>query len=135
MEYQFSGVFVFKKRVYVTYEERVGGPRVMLSAKEMPPPLSAAALGAEVEKALGEFQDKGRVIYADEWETLNQRLLKSFGEKSVSAFERKKKEVTVRRATDTGRVALIGPKDKEIELDHPTVEELGQAIMGLLGLQ
>ncbi len=137
MEYQYANVFLFKGTVFVQDCEYVGGPDrgVWPARAELVRPIEPAALGDAALKSLEAYQDRGRVVHADEWEILNQQLLDFFGEKSVSAFERKKKGITVRRDTGAGRVTLIGRKDKEIELDNPNAEELGQAIMGLLGFQ
>lgn len=54
--------------------------------------------------------------------------------KSISAYERKKKEVTVRKETATGRIELFGPKSKEYLLDNPDAEQLGLKVKELLGL-
>ena len=135
MEHLFCGVFVFKKRLYISYEEKVGGPRCMLfPPKEFDPGIDATHLGKEVESALSAYVDNGRRIYADEWEELNKQLLDFFGEKSIGAYERKKKEVTVRKETATGHIELFGPKNKEYLLENPDAEQLGLKVKELLSL-
>ncbi len=81
----------------------------------MPPKLldsdvSRTQLGEEIRSALDDFSYLGRSIPAEEWEALNEQLLEFFGEKTVAAFERKKRNVTVRLEEATGEVQLFGPK-------------------------
>lgn len=137
MEYQYADVFLFKGTVFVQDCEYVGGPDrgVWPARAEFSGPIEPAALGDAALKSLEAYQDSGRFVYADEWERLNQELLDFFGEKSISAFERKKKGVTLRRHAAAGYVALICKKGKEIEIDNPKAEDLGQEIMRLLGLR
>lgn len=135
MDYQFCGVFVVKKRLFVCREEGVGGPRVMvLPPQELDPAVDDATLGAAIEAALQAYRDAGRRMTPSEWEVVNQRLLGLFGETSIATFERKKRDVTVRLESATGRVQLFGPKGREVSLERPGAAELGRAARGLLGL-
>lgn len=136
MEYLFCGVFVFKKRLYLEYQEDMGGPGcIVFPPKELDPGIDGSELGQEIESALSAYVDNGRRIYADEKEELNKQLLNFFGEKSIGAYERKKKGMTVRKETATGHIVLFGPKNKEYVLDNPDTEQLGLKVKELLGIK
>lgn len=82
MEYLFCSVFVFKKRLYVQYQEDMGGPGcIVFPPKEFDPGIDGSELGQEIESALSAYVDNGRRIYADEKEELNKQLLDFFDEK------------------------------------------------------
>lgn len=132
-EFQFTGVFRFGKRLYITLEEKVGGPRAVRGLpKELPLGISAEALGAEVMAALESFRDAGHSIVASEWERMNAELLAAFQVKSVAIFERRKREVTVRRDLRTHAVRLFGPGKEVVELEMPAPQLLGREIQRLL---
>ena len=136
MEHVFCSVYLFKKRLFVRRVENARGPNcAVFPPKELDIAIDADRLAVEIEAALMDYRELGRKIEPEEWAERNKRLLEFFGESSISAFERKKKEVTVRRETATGQVALFGPKDKEVELDNPTGQQLGQVVKDLLGLK
>ena len=134
MDYQFCGVFVLKERLYLVREEGVGGPRqIAMPLRELPLNLDARRLGEEVLSGLDDYREIGR--QASGGEGLNRQLLSFVDEKSVAAFERKKKEVTVRREVMLGDVRLFGPRDEEMEVKDPEPEKLGEIIKNLLGLR
>lgn len=136
VDFQFCGVFLFSKRLFVSQEEKVGGPRRMLfPPKEVDAGSSLDWLGCEVDYALSSYRNSGRKIHADEWEALNQQLLDYFDERSISRFERKKKEVTIRRCISTGAVVIFDQKGREVDLNRPTSEEIGKTVKNLLGLK
>ena len=115
MVHQYCGVFAFKGTLYVNREEGVGGPRRMLwPLKVLPMTIDAESLGAELMAALEDYREGGRPILADEWEVLIRRSLDFFGEKSVGAFERKKKGITVRRDVKSGTIALFRSNGKHL---------------------
>jgi hypothetical protein len=133
VDFQFTGVFRFQRRLFVTLEEKVGGPRAVRGLpRELPRAISAEELGTEVLAALDSFRDAGRSITAPEWESMNRELLAAFQVKSVAAFERKKREVTVRRDCKSHSIRLVGPRNEELEISVPTPQLLGLEIQRLL---
>jgi hypothetical protein len=107
---------------------------MVLPPKELEPTVTAEELGEVIKDALAGYRDLGRGITADEWQRLNAELLSFFGEISVTSFERKKTDVTVRLEPATGQVCLFGPKNKTSALDKPSTAELGEAVKGMLGI-
>ena len=104
--------------------------------KELPLTIDAESLGKEVLASLADYRIDGRPILADEWDVLNQELLDFFGEKSIGAFERKKKEVTVRRDVASGIITLFPERGEDV-LDLESSEDptrLGGSIRNHLAL-
>ena len=135
MEDQFCGVFIFKKTLYLNREVGVRGPRRMVTPlKELPLDIDAKSLGEEVFAALDDYRETGQSIAAAEWELLNNELLDFFSEKSVAAFERKKKDVSIRRNIESGEFRILGPRDEEVEAANMDPRQLGATIKGFLGL-
>lgn len=135
IEYQFCGVFLHRKRLYLSYEEGVRGPRrMLLPPKELPPDISAEVLGGEILEALGRYREAEQGIEAEEWERLNQELFTLFGERSVATFERNKRGVTARRQVASGEIQLF-TKGKHISaLTEDDPARLGATVKDILGI-
>lgn len=101
---------------------------------ELDSAIDSVGLGRHIRRALDAYRETGQVVYAPEWEARNRRLLEFFGERSVSSFERKKKEVTVREEVATKEIRFFTPKESSIVLHDPSEEELGASVRSLLGL-
>ena len=126
---------MIKKRLFLSVEEKVGGPRRMiLPPRELDPAIDALALGSEVNQALRSFRDAGRHATAEEWEIANAELLRLMGETTVASFEKKKREVTLRRDRQSQEVRLSGPKDELVVLQQPDATRLGDEIRRMLRL-
>lgn len=134
MEPKFCGVFKYREQMYVCREVYANGPRSMV----LPPTrlyrgLSVEGLGDEIESALRDYKSLGRSIYADEWEELNQKLLSYFGERSVSTFERKKKEVTIRYEDRSGTYTLFVGNNGRVLAEVRSAQDAARAIYEYLG--
>ena len=130
MDYQFCGVFLLKKKLYMVREEGVGGPRRMvMPLKELPVDIDPNDLAEEVFAALDDYREEARPVTVDELETLNDDLLGFFGERSVAAFERKKKDVTVRRGVKSAEIRLFEANGRELP------SELGLKIKSEVNVQ
>lgn len=104
---------------------------MILPPSELDPNVSAESLKEHVCDALEDYESEGPSISASEWDALNQQLLAFFGAKSVAEFERKKKDITVRRNTDTGDIDLFwGDGDSCLMAVDP--DELGITIRAKL---
>ena len=137
MEHQFCGVFVFDKKLYVDRQKDAGGPRRMLwPLRELPMTIDAKRLGEEVFAALADYRSDGCPIPDDQSEVSNEQLLDFFGERSVGAFERKKKGIAVRRDVESGAIAVFRSNGKHLldlqGSDDPS--RLGSAIRKHLAL-
>jgi hypothetical protein len=133
LEFRFCGVFRYGKRLFLGYEEGVGGPRrLLLPPRELPSDIGDLALGEAVLAALESYRETGVGVSAPEWERLNRELLALFDAPSVAAFERKKRDVTIRQTLDATEIRLFGPRQEEVALTTPSPAELGAAIRALV---
>lgn len=133
MEYQFCGVFLLKKKLYIVRQEEVrGAGRIVMPLKEVRLNIDADALHEELLAALDDYRRDARPVTRNEVEKLNDELLEVVGEKSVAAFERKKKDVTIRREIGSGEIRLFKANGQEATgLD---LGNLGHAIKSFLEL-
>ena len=98
MLYKFCGVFTLKKQMYLVRQANANGPGVTIwPPKPFYSGLTHQQMAFEIKSALNDYFDLGRAIYAPEWEERSKQLLSFFGERTISAFERKKKEITIRQ--------------------------------------
>jgi len=135
MEHDFCAVFLHRKRLFLAREEKVGGPRRMiLPPRELVLPVDSSNLGDEVLRALADYRNADRSLTPSDWEEGNAKLLELMAEPSVESFERRKRDVTVRRSRDSGEVTLFGPNRRQVSLEAPDVGALGDAVKGLLGI-
>jgi hypothetical protein len=108
---------------------------MVLPPSEIPIEVDATSLGATVLEALDAFGVTERVIRAAEMDALQRELLALVGESSVAAFEKRKKEVTIRRDASREITLFPGSNASEVVLKDPGSAELGTAVAGLLGLK
>ncbi len=65
-------------------QEKVGGPRKAVGLpKLLPQNVSSQELGNMILRTLRDYKDAKRVVYAEEWDVLNQELLEFYGVKST----------------------------------------------------
>ena len=135
MEYEFCALILFRGKLYVGREEKVGGPRrLLLPPKEVPTDSDAITLGNELLAALADYRDAGHPMYADEWQRAERQLLDFFGASSVASFERKKRDVTVRRHVPAREIHLSGATDDWTVVPDEDPLRLGLAAKELLGI-
>ena len=136
LEYQFCSVFVVRKKLYLGREEGHAGPRLLLfPPRELPVGISAPQLGGLVHDTLASYVQTGIPISAPQWDVLNREMLDHFGFTRVADFERRKRDVTVRRMVATGEVQLHADNpDQIVKLVSPEAAELGSEIRKLLRL-
>lgn len=97
MQHKFCGVFKHKKQMYVARLANANGPNCMIwPPKPLFRGLSVSGLAEEIEAALRDYTSLGRSIYPEEWKERDDQLLTYFGERSVSAFQKKKKDIGIR---------------------------------------
>ncbi|TGD70587.1 hypothetical protein E4634_20960 [Mangrovimicrobium sediminis] len=84
--------------------------------KETSLELSDVDLALQVLEALDEYCSLGRAIYASEWEEINNNLIKYFGCRSISQFERLKRGVTVRQEYGSDSIVVFTDNDEEISV-------------------
>ena len=58
--------------------------------------LSDEEFAEEIDHALEDYASLGRSLTAEEWKLRSEKALAYFGENSDSAFQRKKKDITIR---------------------------------------
>ena len=105
---------------------------MILPPRELTATVDANHLGAQLLGALDEFRDSASSLRPEEWESLNRQLLDHFGERSIAAFERKKREVTVRREVESGEIHLFSGKGEHLGTTDPV--RLGEIVKELLRL-
>ena len=131
VSFQFCSVFKYQGKLYLGHQRDANGPRFLLfPPKTLENSIKAKDLGGLVEEALSAYVQKGDPIYALEWEVLNKQLIDYFSASSVSAFERKKRNVTVRREVKSGLVELYVDSES-IPLGVPTTKFLGHPNVSL----
>ena len=134
LNFQFCSVFIYEDKLYLAHEKKVNGPRCMIFP---PQPLEMLIdpnkLGELVFDALNNYIIEKTTIYAPEWELLNKQLLTYFGSSSIFLFERKKKEVTIRRDVTSGDIELfVGTTSSH--LGKISSDTLGHAILEKLNI-
>ena len=107
---------------------------MVLPPIEVDLPVSDLALGHEIESALRSYRESGRSLTPAEWAVENEQLLHLMNEKSVASFERKKKDVAVRRDRESGEIRLFVAKSPPVVLQAPDTANLGEAVRKLLGV-
>ena len=133
IEHRFCGVLLIKGCLYLCREVGVGGPRKMvLPPASIPTSISSADLGGFVREALADYTESDQLVYADEWSALDRQLCESFGVRSVAAFERSKRDVSIRETVSDGTILLAGPNDQRLAVSQPDDETLGRSILTLL---
>ena len=116
----FCSVVRLEDRVYVFSEADADGPRrLKLPPRKLKIDRLDVELGLAIQKALDEYESDGRPIPADEWNELNDRLLELVGEKSVSAYERKKRGLTVRHDEGRSEVTLYAKSGEVVASLNP----------------
>lgn len=133
----FCGVFLHHGRLYVCRElDNAGRGRVMvLPPTEIPMDVDAASLGSRILEALDAFGATDHLIRGPEMDGLQRELLATVGESSVAAFEKRKKEVTIRRDASREITLFRGANGTEMTLEAPGPAQLGGAVGDLLGLK
>lgn len=133
MEEKFCSVVLFNDRLFVTQQERVGGPRrVVFPPLELDPQVSDEVLGQAIETALERYVGQGPKVSPEEWKEDEARLLSFYGAKSSAALHRKGKDVTVRCDVKGDTMHLFGPRDEVVELRRPSTSVLGVEVRKLL---
>jgi len=136
VEIQFCSILYINGKLYVIDQVKVGGPRaIRLPLHECDEPFEAFSIGRRVLKSLDRFEPDGRRMTPDDWDRLNDELLLALGEKSISSFERKKNEVTVRRTPENGVITLFDKGDETLELRKYDESLLGGSLLQMLKLQ
>jgi hypothetical protein len=134
-KHRFCSVYVFSKRLYVSREEGVRGPRrAVFPPTEFARTIDGESLGREIRDALRAYHETGELVEATQWEIFNRQLLDFHGAKSVAAFERGKRGVTIREDVATGEIRFFTPAESKTVLDKPSDSVLGSAVSRLLDL-
>lgn len=134
MNHRFCGVFKFQRQMYIQRQADANGPGVAIfPPKPLYKGLSLQGFADEIESALRDYKSLGRSIYADEWEQLNRQLLSYFGERSVSSFERKKKEVAIRYEDRSGEFMLFVGNNGRVLAEVRSAQDAARAIYEYLG--
>ncbi len=120
--------------MYIQRQADANGPGVAIfPPKPLYKGLSVQGFADEIESALRDYTSLGRSIYSDEWEELNQKLLSYFGERSVSSFERNKKEVTIRYEDRSGTYTLFVGNNGRVLAEVRSAQDAAWAIYEYLG--
>mgnify|MGYP001381870552 CR=1 FL=1 len=132
LDHNFCSVFVFKKATYLGVEEYVGGPRrLIMPPKDISVVNDVETLELLIQEALNSYQNNGLKFTAQDWDEVNKEFLEYFEEKSISSYERKVKNVTVRRDNSTQNIDLFGSKNKVVE--NVNKGEVAVNVMKMLG--
>lgn len=120
--------------MYLVREAKANGPRCTVwPPKPLYRGLTTEQFVAEIESALNDYADLGRPIYPQEWEIRTQQLLAFYGEKSVAAFERKKKDLTIRQNISENSYSLFDGAKGTMLSELNTLYEVANKISELLG--
>jgi hypothetical protein len=106
MQNMFCGVFKHKKQMYLVRLADANGPNcIVWPPKPLYRGLAVEQFADEIDRALNDYTSIGRSIYPQEWKERSEQALAYFGEKSDAAFQRKKKDITIR--LDVARRAYV----------------------------
>jgi hypothetical protein len=108
MQERFCSVIKHKKQMYIERHAYANGPRcTVFPPKPLYRGLTIEQLAEEIDSALNDYSSLRRPIYPQEWKEREDQLLTYFGEKSSAAFQRKKKDITIRYDVARGIYVLM----------------------------
>jgi hypothetical protein len=132
---RFTRVVLLNDQLYVIDQKDANGPGVaVLPPHRLQLPVDAKSLGYAISESLDRYQPDGEGLVADEWERLNQELVQYFGIGSISTFEKKKRDVTVRQIMPSLELSVFNKKGTEVCSGILDFKELGAKVMEVLGL-
>jgi hypothetical protein len=85
----------------------------------------------QVIDALHDYSSLGRSIHVEEWEEINRNILQYFGFRTVSQFEKSKRDITVRQEYGSDFLVLFTDENEEICIPN-SPEILGSKLKQLL---
>jgi hypothetical protein len=134
MREKFCGVFKHKKQMYIVRLANANGPNcIVWPPKPLYRGLTAEEFACEIEDALNDYSSLGRSIYPQEWKERSEQALAYFGEKSDGAFQRKKKDITIRQDKDQNAYVLVDGTSGAVIEEVGSVLEVAQAIYSRIG--
>lgn len=134
MQQTFCGVFKHKKRMYLVRLADANGPNcIVWPPKPLYRGLTVEQFAAEIDSALSDYTALGRSIYPPEWKERSEKALAYFGEKSNSAFQRKKKDITIRHDVPRGAYVLVDGTSGAVICEASSALDTARAIYERIG--
>ena len=134
MQQMFCGVFKYKKQMYLVRLVDANGPNAIVwPPKPLYRGLTLEQFADEIDRALKDYTALGRSICPQEWKERSEQALAYFGETSDAAFQKKKKDVTIRFDVARKTYALFdGTTGAQIG-EMNSVRDVAHAIYGRIG--
>lgn len=133
IKYRYCSVYVHKRQMYIQRQlSSMGGDLMDWPPKPLDVGLTQEQLSAEIASALEDYRQISRRVLVPELQEMTKRMLEYFGEKSISAFEKHRRVISIRQDVSQGVYVLFASWEREQLCELCTLTEVAKKILECL---